>query len=75
MDTAAGIPMEPSVQLLPEEFGEAIVLFELEVLPDYAVERDERLRAARALVVGPLLGAASWLVLGGVAFAVIRLLP
>lgn len=67
--------MEPSAQLLPAELDEAIAHFELEVLPDYAVERDERLRAARALVVGPLLGAASWLVLGGVAFAVIRLLP
>ena len=67
--------MEPSAPLLPEEFNEAIVHFELEVLPDYAVERDERLRAVRALVVGPLLGAASWLVLGGVAVALIRLLP
>lgn len=66
--------MQPSAQLLPAEFDEAIVLSEAEFLLDYAAERDERLRAARALVVGPLLGAASWLILGGVAFAVIRLL-
>lgn len=66
--------MEPTAQTLPIRLDEAMVHAKVQCVLDCAAERDERIRAARALVVGPLLGAASWLVLGGAAYVVIRLL-
>lgn len=66
--------MDPTAPLPPAFFDDAFVEAEAAEVLDRAAEADERLRAARALVVGPLLGAASWLVLGGGAYVVIRLL-
>jgi len=68
--------MEPVAQTLPIPLDEAIVHARVQrVLDSCAIERDERIRTARILVVGPLLGAASWLLLGGAVYVVIRLLP
>lgn len=65
--------MEPSASLWAADFDDAIVDLDLEFVLDCAAEQDERIRAAHALVVGPLLGAASWLVLAGGAYVVMRL--
>jgi len=40
----------------------------------FARERDEALRTARALVLGPLLGCACWLILLAAAYLVVKIL-
>lgn len=64
----------PCQALKNECFEAAILQFATDGILDYEEERDERTRAARGLVLGPLLGGVSWLVLGAVGYATMRLL-
>ena len=63
--------MEPTASELVTPL-EGLVFYDVHLAMDYATERDERIRAAGALVWGPLLGTASWLILGAAAHAVFK---
>ena len=66
--------MKSYAQPLPECFEDVNLQFEIDQVLDYVEERDERTRAARGLVLGPVLGGASWLVMGAAGYATMRLL-
>lgn len=70
--------MEPNAQqvmMAPEPpMAEAEDRLALVPLLNEVLEREERLRSARALVLGPIVGAVCWLVLGALVYALIWLL-